>query len=138
MKVTITICATLDDGNEQQRTTQTLPGFLRRCEQSYELTYREPNTEEGLGNTLTTLRVFGDRMELARQGDYRCLLTMEPGVSHETDYDTPLGRFVLTTETQAFCSALQENGNGDVSVCYRLHAAGGSTQHTLQITVTPA
>jgi len=138
MKVTITIDAVETDGTDPSRSVNTLRGFLRKCDNSFELSYREPAGEEGLGNTLTFLRIFDDKMELSRQGDYRCLLTMEVGCRHEADYDTPLGRFALTTDTDAFCTTLTPDGHGELTVSYTLYAAGSSSHHRLHITVTPA
>ncbi len=138
MKVNITIDAVETDGSDSCQSTDTLCGFFRQSDHSFELTYREPSGEEGLGNTLTALRVFDNKMELSRQGDYRCLLTMEVGCRHDADYDTPLGRFTLTTDTDAYCSTLTPDGRGELTVSYTLYAAGNSSHHRLHIIVTPA
>lgn len=138
MKVLITITSVRQDDTDTAQMQYTVGGFLRQCENSFELSYREPAGEEGLGNTLTSLRVFADKLELDRCGDYRCLLTMETGCRHESDYDTPLGRLVLTTDTDAYHTSLCPDGSGEVDVSYTLFAAGGSAHHRLHITVKPA
>ena len=137
MKVTVTISSTIRDGDEQQTARQTANGFLRVCENSLELSYRETAGDEGLGNTLTSLRVFPTHLEMARKGDYTCLLTLEPGVRHDCDYATPFGNLTLTTDTTGYHSSLTSDGCGDVTVHYTLTAAGASTAHTLKVNVKP-
>ena len=137
MKVTVSIFSTIHDGNEQQTSTQTANGFLRVCENSLELSYREAADEEGLGNTLTSLRIFPTHLELTRKGDYTCLLTLEPGVKHDCDYATPFGNLTLTTDTMSYHSSLTTDGYGDVTVHYTLTAAGASTSHSLKVNVKP-
>ncbi len=135
MKVSVSISSTIHDDDEQQTTAQTANGFLRVCDNSLELSYREAAGEEGLGNTLTSLRVFPDHLELTRQGDYSCLLTLEPGVKHDCEYTTPFGNLTLTTDTMSYHSSLTKDGHGEVTVNYTLTAAGSLTGHTLKVKV---
>ena len=135
MKVSLSITSTIRDGEEEQCTTQNANGFLRECENSLELTYREAAGEEGLGNTRTLLRIFSDHLELSRQGDYSCLLVLEVGVKHACDYATPFGALTLETDTAAFHSSLKADGNGDVTVSYTLSTGGVTTAHTLKVQV---
>lgn len=137
MKVSVSILSDILDGDDKQTAAQNANGFLRACDNSLELTYREAGGEEGLGNTLTSLRLFPTHMELSRQGDYRCLLTLEPGVTHDCDYATPFGALTLTTDTTAYHSSVTKDGYGDVTVHYALTAAGNRTEHTLKVTVKP-
>ncbi len=137
MKVRVFISSTIQDGDEKQTTAQTANGFLRVCENSLELTYREPNGDEGLGNTLTALRIYDDRLELSRQGDYCCLLVLETGVKHDCDYVTPFGTMTLTTDTAAYHASLSKDGHGDVRASYTLCSAHNPTAHTLCVTVEP-
>ena len=137
MKVSVSIVSAIKDDDEQQTASRTMSGFLRVCENSLELSYREAAGEEGLGNTLTSLRVFPDRMELSRQGDYRCLLVLEPGVRHESEYTTPFGTLTLVTDTMRYHSSLSKDGCGEVNVCYTLSAANGTTEHSLKVNVCP-
>ncbi len=137
MKVSVSIFSTIHDDDEQQTTSQTANGFLRVNDNSLELSYREAAGEEGLGNTLTTLRVFADHLELSRQGDYRCLLVLETGVKHDCDYATPFGTLTLTTDTMSYHSSLTKDGIGEVHVSYTLSAANGMTKHTLKVKVSP-
>ena len=137
MKVSVCICSSICDGDDRQTAEQTVNGFLRTCENSLELSYREAATEEGLGNTLTALRIFPDRMELARQGDYNCLLVLEPGVTHTCEYATPFGTMVLTTNTTAYHTTLTNDGTGDVRISYSLAAANHVTNHTLHVKTQP-
>lgn len=136
MKVNITIASRILSDGEEQTTESTVSGFLRQADNSLELTYREQGGEEGLGNTLTSLRVFADRLELSRQGDYRCLLIMEPGRRHDCDYRTPFGALTVTTDTTRFDSSLTPRG-GELTLSYSLSAGGDSTQNDLHLTVTP-
>ena len=135
MKVTVTISSTIRDNDDEQTTTQTANGFLRVCENSLELSYREAAGEEGLGNTLTFLRIFPTHLEMTRQGDYTCVLTLEPGATHDCDYATPFGNLTFTTDTMSYHSTLTKDGHGDVTVNYTLTAAGNVTAHTLHVTV---
>ncbi len=137
MKVCVSILSEIFDGDDKQTTTQTVNGFLRACDNSLELTYREAADEEGLGNTLTSLRLFPTYLELSRQGDYRCLLILEPGATHDCDYATPFGALTLTTDTTAYHSSVTKDGEGDVTVHYALTAAGNRSEHTLKVTVKP-
>jgi len=137
MKVSVLIVSTICDDGEQQTATQTANGFLRVCENSLELTYREAAGEEGLGNTLTSLRIFSTHLELTRKGDYTCLLTLEPGAKHDCDYATPFGTLTLTTDTTTYHSSLTKSGHGEVTVGYTLSAANGMTEHTLKVKVKP-
>ena len=45
MKVTLSAESTIRDGEETQTACQTANGFLRACDNSLELTYREENGE---------------------------------------------------------------------------------------------
>lgn len=137
MKVSVTIVSTIKDDDEHQTTTHTANGFLRVCDNSLELSYREAAGEEGLGNTLTSLRVFADHLELSRQGDYRCLLMLETGVKHECEYATPFGTLTLTTDTMSYHSSLTKDGCGEVRVSYTLSAMGSLTEHMLRVSVEP-
>ncbi len=137
MKVSVNITSTIRDGNDEQVASQTANGFLRACENSLELSYREAAGEEGLGNTLTALRVFSDRLELSRKGDYSCLLTLEVGVKHDCDYATPFGALTLQTDTTAYHSSLTKDGCGEVTVHYTLSTGGATTAHTLNVAVAP-
>ena len=136
MKVSVSITSTIRDSDESQTASQTANGFLRVCENSLELSYREAAGEDGLGNTLTMLRIFPDHLELSRQGDYSCLLILEVGAKHQCDYATPFGTLTLTTDTIAYHSSLTKDGSGDVIVGYTLSTAGVTTEHTLTVRVT--
>ena len=135
MKVSVSIVSAICDDDEQHITTQTANGFLRVCENSLELSYREETSEEGLGNTLTSLRVFPTHMEMTRKGEYTCLLILQPGVKHDCDYATPFGRLTLTTDTTAYHSTLTKDGHGTITVHYTLSAAGNCSKHTLKVNV---
>ena len=137
MKVIVSLSSAIRDGGERQTAQQTANGFLRVCENSLELSYREAAGEEGLGNTLTSLRIFPNYLEMTRKGDYTCLLILEPGVKHDCDYATPFGNLTLTTDTTSYHSSLTNDGYGDVTVNYTLTAAGASTAHTLTVNVRP-
>lgn len=137
MKVSVSIVSTIKDEDERQTTSQTANGFLRVCDNSLELSYREAAGDEGLGNTLTSLRIFDDHLELSRRGDYQCLLVLETGVKHECDYATPFGVLTLTTDTMSYHSSLTKEGRGEIKVCYTLCAANSLTEHTLRVRVEP-
>lgn len=137
MKVSVSILSVIRDGEEQQSASQTVNGFLRVCENSLELSYRESAGEEGLGNTLTSLRIFPTHLEMTRKGDYACLLVLEPGISHDCDYATPFGRLTLTTDTVSYHSSMTKDGNGEIHVHYTLTAANNQTAHSLTVKVSP-
>ena len=137
MKVTVTITAVTTDGNEKDSTTQTVQGFLRACDNSLEIAYREPSGEESLGNTRTFLRLFTDRMELSRQGDYGGMLTMEAGRTHSCEYTTPFGPMMLDVTASAYHHDMDAACGGTMRVCYALAAGGDSTTHELCVTAVP-
>lgn len=136
MKVRVHITSTITGDGEKQTADQTVNGFLRRCENSIELSYREEGGDEALGNTTTLLRFFEDRLELSRRGDYRGLLIMEPGKTVDCDYQTPFGALTLTTVTSRLHAAFSDDG-GEAAVCYTLSAGSGVSKHELKITVKP-
>jgi len=137
MKITLTITARTTDADGTQESSTTVQGFWHRDETSVELRYREPGGEESLGNTFTQLRIFDNRLELQRTGDYRCLLILETGATHTCSYITPFGPFPLTVTKQAFHAALSPDGHGTLSVCYTLEAGSESTVHELRLQVQP-
>lgn len=137
MKVTVTIRAVTTDSGDTATTTQTVQGFLRACENSLEIAYREPSGEESLGNTRTFLRLFTDRMELTRQGDYGGLLVMEVGRTHTCEYATPFGPMMLDVATAAYHHDVTVQRGGTLHVSYALTAGGEATMHELCVTVVP-
>ena len=137
MKITLTITARTTDADSTDTTTQAVQGFWHRDENSVEIRYREPSGDNTLGNTFTQLRVFADRLELQRTGDYRCLLILETGATHPCSYMTPFGEIPLTVTTQAFHAAFASEGRGELSVCYTLDTGAEPTHHELRLQVQP-
>ncbi len=137
MKITLTVTAHTTDTDGSDTTTQSVAGFWHRDENSVEIRYREPNGENSLGNTFTQLRVFSDRLELQRTGDYRCLLILEPGATHPCAYVTPFGEMSLSVTTQALHAALVSDGYGELSVAYTIDAGPEPTHHELRLQVRP-
>lgn len=137
MKITLTITARTTDADGTETTVQTVSGFWHRDDNSVELRYREPSGENTLGNTFTQLRVFVDRLELQRTGDYRCLLVLEAGATHSCAYATPFGDIPLTVTSQAFHAAFPSEGRGDLSVRYTLDAGQEPTHHELRLQIQP-
>ncbi len=135
MKVQLTIRARTHADGEEQTVTQTANGFLRAFDGYTELSYREADGDEGLGNTLTTLRLYPTCMELIRRGDYTCVLTLEVGRTHECLYQTPFGELTLTTDAARYHSSVTADGRGTADVCYTLN---GDTTNELTITVEPS
>ena len=135
MKIELTVSSCIRSDDDEQQTTQTVNGFLRSFDDYIELSYREAEGDEGLGNTLTTVRLYTSKMELIRRGDYVCVLTLEVGNTHECLYQTPFGQLTLTTAPTAYASSITSEGNGCITVCYDLSAAGGSSSHELTIRV---
>ena len=135
MKVQLIIRSLSRADNEEQAVTQQANGFLRDFDSYRELSYREADGDEGLGNTLTALRLYPSYMELIRRGDYTCVLTLEPGKTHDCLYQTPFGELTLTTATARYHTTLDASGHGTVTVGYTLN---GDTAHELTVTVTPA
>ena len=137
MKITLTITARTTDADGTDTATQTVVGFWHRDETSVEIRYREPSGDNTLGNTATQLRVFDDRLELQRTGDYRCLLILEAGATHSCAYTTPFGDIPLTVTTQAFHAALPSEGRGELTVSYTLDAGQEPTHHELRLSIQP-
>lgn len=135
MKIQLTVRSRMyADGDVQQSVTHA-NGFLRVFDGYTELSYREAGGDEGLGNTLTALRLFPARMELIRRGDYTCVLTMEVGVTHECPYMTPFGELLLTTDTASYRASIGDDGHGTVDVQYTLN---GDARYELTVTVSPS
>lgn len=135
MKIQIHLTSRVSDGTDTQSTVQTLHGFLRQNDNSFEISYREPEGDDGLSNTLTTLRLFSSHAELSRRGDYTCLLTMEPGNRRECVYETPFGSLTLVTDTTAYAPSISPDGSGTLHIAYSLTVAGETTTHELQLTI---
>lgn len=135
MKIQLTIQSLVKADGDEQSTVQTVNGFLRHFDEYIELSYRESEGDDGLGNTLTTVRLYSTKMELIRRGDYTCVLTMETGNKHESLYQTPFGNLMLTTDTVAYNSTVDNSGHGRLTVRYKLSAAGGESEHELTIQV---
>jgi uncharacterized beta-barrel protein YwiB (DUF1934 family) len=136
MKVTIRLRSAVTSDGETGQTDQTVDGFLRTFDDYTELSYREPSGDEGLGNTLTTVRFYRDTLELIRRGDYTCVLTIVVGIDRECLYQTPFGALPLTTNASRYHAALSASG-GQADVCYTLKAGSDCSSHRLTFTVTP-
>ncbi len=137
MKVTVTIHAVTADGDDKATATQTVQGFLRECDTSLEIAYREPSGEESLGNTRTFLRLFADHMELTRQGDYAGMLVMEVGCSHSCEYQTPFGPMMLDVTAGAYHHDIHPQNGGTLYVNYTLAAGSDPATHELRVNVAP-
>lgn len=135
MKVQLTIHSLARADGEEQDVTQSANGFLRAFDNYLEIAYREADGEEGLGNTLTTLRLYNGFMELIRRGDYTCVLTLEVGQTHDCLYQTPFGELTLTTAATAYHTSVTADGHGTAAVCYTLN---GDTAYELTLTVRPS
>ena len=135
MKIFLTVTSLASADGEEQAVTQDANGFLRVYDGYLELSYREAGGEEGLGNTLTVLRLYPAYMELIRRGDYACVMRLESGHTHDCLYETPFGSLTLTVATSRYHSSVTPDGHGTVSVHYTLN---GDVAYTLTVTVTPS
>jgi len=109
------------------------PGLLVQKGAALYLSYREEE-EQGLGSTLTTLRVEGRTLTLMRQGDTMMKQVLVKGEEQQGQYVTPYGTFDLTTRTSELVLALGPTG-GHVSAVYNLKLGGEKSRMELRIDV---
>lgn len=93
-------------------------GRLRRDKGSYTLSYQETEVT-GMENTLTTIRVEGDRVTLMREGRFNSQMVFQEGRRHLSLYETPYGALEVGINTKRMRSALDDKG-GELEIDYRL------------------
>ncbi|MGB3366029.1 MAG: DUF1934 domain-containing protein, partial [Acidaminobacteraceae bacterium] len=90
----------------------------------------------GMQGTKTMLKIKKDLVHLSRSGNNVSKLTFEPGTSHESNYGTPYGEFIMETRTKSIHINVDENLVGNIEVSYHLKINGLSeTDHILDIEV---
>ncbi|KEO83434.1 DUF1934 domain-containing protein [Tumebacillus flagellatus] len=99
------------------------------------ISYRE-GEEQGLGQTLTTLRIEGRRVTLIRQGETVMKQSLVKGAEQTGTYKTPHGTFELVTRTSHLVVNMGAQG-GTLDALYNLRLAGDKSRIELQVEVKP-
>ena len=110
-------------------------GRLEGDGQGYTLSYQESQLT-GLGGTLTTLQVEGERVTLLRVGEVNSQMVFEEGRRHMSMYDTPYGAMAIGINTRHLYADLSEQG-GSIEIDYALeidHALAGRNLFQIQVT----
>ena len=126
--VTITIKSVQRRDGEQESITQRCEGRLSRKGELWRLYYRE-GAQAGLGETQTLLESEGGRVTLSREGEVRCRMVFQPGLSHTSVYETPYGKLPMTIRTLALKTGLTPTG-GRVMIHYQIQLGGADAGET--------
>lgn len=92
--------------------------------------YKE-NPEE-FGDTLTTLKINPQRLDIVRTGDISSRLTFNKSRTFEGVYTTPYGNLPVKTEVSDMESYIGEN-EGSVSMHYTLDFSGEITENKFKL-----
>jgi len=132
--VTVSILSvqSLPDG-EEERLEQERPGYLRRTEKGWVLSYQEA-PDSGLGDTRTTLRLEEDRAALLRTGETASRLAFRAGEEDTSLYETPYGKLSMTVRTERLLVELDDHG-GRVEIDYQMEL-GGAPAGSFRLRVT--
>ncbi len=127
MKVTVTVRGTQYMDGECDRTEQRASGILEQQGQALCLSY----ADEGSKTTLTVTR---DKVVIDRRGETASVMTLQAGITHLCDYQTPYGAFTLGVTAHRLDNRLNEHG-GVLNAAYRLDMGGGATENEIEIIV---
>lgn len=108
-------------------------GTMYRKGEAWYVVYRE-GEEQGLGSTLTTIRVEGKSVTLIRQGETVMKQPLVKGEEKVGVYKTPYGSFELTTRTSRLVVKMDESG-GSLRAVYNLRLGGEKSRMELEVDV---
>ncbi len=103
-----------------------LPAMMRREDGAAELSFVEDLSGDGV-TTKTRIRIDAQGCHLTREGEISTVFRFEKGLTHNTFYKTPYGRFpaVLKTDTYEFLSEAVPEEHFRTKINYTLALAGG-------------
>ncbi len=127
MNVMVTVRGTQTMDGECDHTEQTANGRLERCGQKTILSYADEEVN-------TTLTVTSDKLIIDRRGEMASTMTLQVGMTHLCDYQTPYGALTLGVTTYRLDNRLGEHG-GTLYAAYRLDMGGGATENEIEIIV---
>ena len=127
MTVTVTVRATQYMDGECDRTEQQAAGTLEKRGRLLRLSYTEEEAS-------TTLTVTPDKVVIDRRGETASVMTLQVGMTHLCNYQTPYGAFTIGVTAQRLDNRLGEHG-GVLNASYRLDMGGGATQNEIEILV---
>lgn len=90
--------------------------------------FRYEETEQGMGRTVTIIKVGPEEIKVIRQGDVESEQTFVVNEQRPGFYRTPQGTLQMSTRTSSISVNLQD-GLGSVSWSYDLLISGESTGH---------
>ena len=127
VKVNVTVRGTQYMDGECDRTEQQAVGTLEQNGQVLCLSYADEESN-------TRLTVTSDKLVIDRRGDTASVMTLQVGLTHLCDYQTPYGAFSLGITTHRLDNRLTEHG-GVLNAAYRLDMGGGATENEIEILV---
>ena len=127
VKVNVIVRGTQYLDGECDRTEQQAVGTLTADGQALRLSYADDESR-------TTLTVTADTVVIDRRGETASVMTLQVGLTHTCDYQTPYGAFSLGITTHRLDNRLTANG-GTLNAAYRLDLGGGATENEIEIIV---
>ena len=105
--ITIETKQHLDGGEEFL--DMTTGASLEGTEEDYTIVYTDASGD--LAGTVIRLHVEkGEKITIIREGDYHTNLVLEPGVRHQTLYQTPFGSFMVGVSALEVDSTITQSG----------------------------
>jgi len=101
-------------------------GRMQRLGSGYMISYEESEVT-GLGSTLTTIQVEGERVTMMRMGDVNSQMVFQEGRRHLSMYNTPYGAMAIGVNTHHLLAEVDDKG-GDIEIDYAIevdHAMAG-------------
>jgi len=101
-------------------------GRMQRLGSGYMISYEESEVT-GLGSTLTTIQVEGERGTMMRMGAVNSQMVFQEGRRHLSMYNTPYGAMAIGVNTHHLLAEVDDKG-GDIEIDYAIevdHAMAG-------------
>lgn len=134
--VRISVWSQQRDKSGDRKTYQTqAEGSLYPKGDAWYVVYKE-GEENGLGSTLTTMRIERGSLTLIRQGETTMRQVLTKGEEQHGTYKTPYGTFELTTRASHLVARINERG-GRVETMYNIRLGGEKSRIELRMDVTP-
>jgi len=93
-------------------------GRMQRLGSGYMISYEESEVT-GLGSTLTTIQVEGERVTMMRMGDVNSQMVFQEGRRHLSMYNTPYGAMAIGVNTHHLLAEVDDKG-GDIEIDYAI------------------
>ena len=125
------------EGERSEKIVTQTTGKYREIPSGCEMCYEEQR-ENGEEKVSSTVRIYADRMEIIRSGDYGSDMIFEENVVHHTDYATPYGTMDMIVRTHAL-TILQQEEELRIDAAYGLELNGQQlSQASISFEVMPA